>query len=220
MRFKHLLALAFFVSIGVTIFGAAAAAARPQDDMASKLPEGEGKGYVQTLCTSCHGLGQIISQRKSAEGWEATVSSMLERISAGMDQETAIISKYLAANFGVKPAGGSSDAKGAGAAGGSGKIGVSHQVLFNFKPEVPEEKRKAILASGKKVFESIPQVQSVVVGKVMQKDAELPYGLFVGVKNEEDLQTYRNHPDHKKWVDEVFRPAITKSVVTDVLGGE
>jgi len=52
----------------------------------------------------------------------------------------------------------------------------------------------------------------------MQEDAELPYGLFIGVKNQEDLAAYRNNPDHKKWMEEVLRPAISRSVVTDIMG--
>ena len=190
-----------------------------QEDLSSRLPDGEGKGYVQTLCTNCHGLGNIVDQRKSAEEWEATVSTMLERLSpTGMDREAGIISKYLAANFSTPPAGAAvKPESGRTAGGGAAAIRVSHEVLFDFKPDVPEEKRKAVLESGKKVFESIPQVVSVVVGRVMQKDAELPYGLFIGLRSEEDLQTYRNSPAHQKWSEEAFRPVITRSVVSDTV---
>ena len=46
-------------------------------DLAAQLPDGEGKGYVQTICTSCHGLGMIVYQRKTLQGWEATVWDMV-----------------------------------------------------------------------------------------------------------------------------------------------
>ena len=200
------------------MLGLSAPAPLQGDDMSARLPDGEGKGYVMTICTSCHGLGNIVGQKKTADGWEATVSNMLGRISAGMEQETEIISKYLAANFGTEPAApAAAKAPGSGTAPATGTgVGVSHQVLFNFKPEIPEEKRREILEGGRKVLAGIPQVMSVLVGKVLQKDSEFQYGLFVGVKDEADLQTYRNHPDHQKWLQEVFRPVIAKSVVTDI----
>ena len=189
-----------------------------QDDLSAKLPEGEGKGYVMTLCTSCHGLGNILAQKKSAAGWQATVATMLGRISPGMDQETEIISKYLAEHFGTTPAPSSGSATATGAPSTSqGRIGVSHQVLFNFKPEVSEEKRKEILDSGRTVLSSIPEALSVVVGKLVQKDSEFQYGLFVGLKNEADLQTYRSNPSHQKWLESTFRPAVAKSAVTDIV---
>ncbi len=142
---------------------------------------------------------------------------MMARIGPGMDREAEIITQYLSAHFGPLEDRSQGELAGGPNAAEAG-IGISHQVLFNFKPEVPEEKRQAILESGRKLFEGIPQVQSAVVGKVMQEDAELPYGLFIGVKNEEDLAAYRNNPDHKKWVEEVLRPAISRSVVTDIMG--
>ena len=67
----------------------------------AKLPDGEGRQYVQTLCTSCHELERVVNQRKNLEGWTATVSEMLGRISPDMEKETAIISAYLASHYGV-----------------------------------------------------------------------------------------------------------------------
>ncbi len=83
MQLKTLVAI--FVSgliflVGSSMLGSAIAspaAAPAQDDLAAKLPNGEGKGYVQTICTSCHGLGLIVYQRKTLQGWEATVWDML-----------------------------------------------------------------------------------------------------------------------------------------------
>ena len=67
----------------------------------AKLPDGEGREYVQTLCTSCHDLERVINQQKSLEGWTATVHDMLGRISPNMEKETSIISDYLASHYGI-----------------------------------------------------------------------------------------------------------------------
>ena len=66
-----------------------------------KLPDGEGRLLVQTLCTSCHDLERVVNQLKTLDGWTATVSDMLSRISPDMEKETVIISDYLASHYGV-----------------------------------------------------------------------------------------------------------------------
>jgi len=67
----------------------------------ANLPDGEGRQYVQSLCTSCHDLERVVNQRKSLDAWTATVSDMLGRISPGMETETAIVSDYLTSHYGV-----------------------------------------------------------------------------------------------------------------------
>ena len=197
-------------------------AASPQTSSA-QLPDGEGKGYVQTLCTSCHGLGPVLSQRKTLLGWEASVYDMLGRISGGMDREADIISKYLAMHFAAEtstvPAHQETPDVDASESTGS-RIQIFHQVLFEFQPQVSEEQKKAVLESGKKMLESIPEVATVVVGKVSRGSSDFSYGLVTGFKSEEDLQTYRSHPEHRKWLEEIYRPAISSSLVTDIVATE
>jgi len=67
----------------------------------ANLPDGEGRQYVETLCTSCHDLERVVYQLKSHDAWTATVSDMLGRISPTMEKETVIISDYLASHYGV-----------------------------------------------------------------------------------------------------------------------
>jgi len=67
----------------------------------AKLPDGEGRQYVETLCTSCHDLERVVNQLKSLDAWTATVSDMLGRISPNMEKETAIISDYLTGHYGI-----------------------------------------------------------------------------------------------------------------------
>ncbi len=67
----------------------------------AKRPDGEGRQYVETLCTSCHDLEPVVNQLKSHEAWAATVSDMLGRISPDMEKETVIISDYLSSQYGV-----------------------------------------------------------------------------------------------------------------------
>ena len=193
-------------------------------DLSDQFPDGEGKVYVQTLCRTCHGLENIVSQRKTPEGWEATVYDMLGRISSGMDREAKIISKYLAENFNSQMmtarTGDPTPDVAASPKAGSSRIRIFHQVLFRFKPEVTGEQKKVLLESGKKMLESVPEVATLVVGKIAQESSEFSYGLVTGFETEEALQAYRSHPEHQKWLEEIYRPLILKSLVTDVVATE
>ncbi|MBI4455898.1 MAG: Dabb family protein [Acidobacteria bacterium] len=191
-----------------------------RDDLSSKLPAGEGKEHVMTLCTSCHGLESVVSQRKSPEDWEATVGSMRSRISAGMEQEAEIISRYLVANFSETSIPTPKIEAQRAASAGVNRIRIYHQVLFNFKPEISEEKRKAALESGRAALGSIPQVMNLVVGKIIQKDTGFQYGLAAGFASQEDLELYRTDSEHKKWAEDVFDPLIAKSSILDIIVSE
>ena len=211
--------------LGMVIGGISASAQTPnKDDPAAKLPEGEGKGYVQTLCTTCHGLEAIVGQRKNAESWRGVVYENLDRIGGGMEREAEIITDYLATHFST-PAAAVSESKASPVMTGAGsedKVAAfarprfAHQVLFNFKPEVTEKQIAEVLESGKRALQALPMVITVVVGKVVSENAEYKYGLSTTFQNREDREAYRNHPGHRKWADEIFRPVIAKSVVTDI----
>ncbi len=205
---------ALLFSSSVASFSQGQTSADPSD----RLPDGEGKVYVQTFCTNCHGLDFVVEQRKSREDWEATVFQMLDRLSPGMESEAEIIANYLSQHFAVEerkaeeiliPAASPSEE--------AFSVGIFHQVLFSFKAGISDEQKKAVLDSGRRVLGGIPQVLSLLVGKVAQEDSEFQYGLVVGVSNEEDLEGYRNHPEHRKWLEETYRPMILKSSVRDVV---
>ncbi len=211
--------------VGTFILGSSIAVSAQTSDaeLSAQMPAGEGKGYVQTLCTSCHGLGQVLSQGKTLIGWEGTVYDMLGRISGGMDREAEIISKYLAMHFpdeaSTVPAHQETPDMGESETTGS-EVQIFHQVLFEFQPQVSEEQKKAVLDSGRKMLESIPEVATVVVGKVTRGSTEFSYGLVTVFQSDEDLQTYSSHPEHSKWLEEVFRPAISRILVTDIVATE
>ena len=188
--------------VGSFMFGSVIASP-VQQDLAAQLPDGEGKGYVQTICTSCHGLGLVVYQRKTLQGWEATVWDMLGRISAGLDREAEIISKYLFESFPVETSTPPADDQTADAGlseSTAPRFQIFHQVVFKFKPEVSEAQKTALLESGKQMLESSSQVAAVLVRKVAQEDAEFPYSLVTEFQRKEDLQTNRSHPANRSWL--------------------
>ena len=65
------------------------------------LPEGEGAELVSTSCVGCHSLERTLSQGRSAEGWEETVTGMVSRGAQILSADAEIIIDYLAEHFGV-----------------------------------------------------------------------------------------------------------------------
>jgi virginiamycin B lyase len=63
------------------------------------LPEGDGKQIVQTTCSACHGLDQVVNSGYSREGW-ANVVAMMVNVGARLspDQVNTVVT-YLAKNF-------------------------------------------------------------------------------------------------------------------------
>jgi mono/diheme cytochrome c family protein len=63
------------------------------------LPEGDGKKLVQEVCSGCHGLDVVVSQRANKEGWQSIVDYMVQRGASAKDDEIAKMVEYLAKNF-------------------------------------------------------------------------------------------------------------------------
>ena len=68
-----------------------------QDDA---LPEGKGRDVLGRMCTSCHGLEQVTSQRYSKKYWANVVDDMVSRGATGSDDDLKLVVSYLSRNFG------------------------------------------------------------------------------------------------------------------------
>jgi quinoprotein glucose dehydrogenase len=64
------------------------------------LPDGEGKGAVAKMCSSCHGTAVFSGMRMSRKGWEAEVESMVEKGASGSPDEIRGVVAYLTKYFG------------------------------------------------------------------------------------------------------------------------
>src|SRR5271165_4675651 len=65
-----------------------------------KLPEGDGKTLVETVCTSCHDIETAIDTKHTEAEWKDIVDSMAARGADATAAQFASIVKYLAKNFG------------------------------------------------------------------------------------------------------------------------
>src|ERR1019366_8899096 len=71
---------------------------------AQSLPEGAGKEVLGQVCTDCHDLERVASQRRSAAAWQATVDRMVTMGASANAADVKAIVDYLAKNFGETPA--------------------------------------------------------------------------------------------------------------------
>ena len=63
------------------------------------LPAGAGKQLVLNKCTLCHDLQRVRQHLATREGWEETLSAMLNEGAMLSDEEFAVILVYLSRNF-------------------------------------------------------------------------------------------------------------------------
>ena len=69
----------------------------------SRLPDGDGKGLVQTACTNCHGPDKFTSLRLTREDWRETVELMVRYGAHLKTEDVPVVADYLARSFPGKP---------------------------------------------------------------------------------------------------------------------
>jgi cytochrome c5 len=67
-----------------------------------KLPPGDGRKIVETVCSTCHGLEIVTSKSYSRERWSKVVEEMIAQGASLSKTETAKVVEYLSRNFGEK----------------------------------------------------------------------------------------------------------------------
>jgi len=67
---------------------------------AQDLPDGAGKELVMNVCSQCHDLARITSQKRTKAEWNDTVDKMAARGAKASDEEFETIVTYLTKNFG------------------------------------------------------------------------------------------------------------------------
>jgi cytochrome c5 len=79
---------------------AQATAVQPADEFQG-LPEGVGRETTARVCTQCHAIGMVTSQKHNRDGWNEVIVRMIEDqgLSAS-EEELTEISAYLAEHFG------------------------------------------------------------------------------------------------------------------------
>jgi competence protein ComEA len=91
------------VVVGLMIAGTALCASGQTSPATNKLPDGKGQQETARICTACHTIDNVVSERHDRAGWQKLVDDMAARGADGTDQQFALIVDYLTKNFGPKP---------------------------------------------------------------------------------------------------------------------
>ena len=88
---------------GIRLFALLLAALASAEAVAAdKLPPGQGKRIVETVCSSCHATDVVTSKSYSKERWRSVVEAMISEGASLTKAEAAQVVEYLARNFGEK----------------------------------------------------------------------------------------------------------------------
>lgn len=70
---------------------------------AQELPAGPGQEQTLKACGGCHGIGQIVDLKRSAEEWSSTVTAMINLGAPVPDSDFDAVVNYLATYLGTSP---------------------------------------------------------------------------------------------------------------------
>jgi competence ComEA-like helix-hairpin-helix protein len=63
------------------------------------LPDGKAKAIVESACSECHGLDQVVQAGMSAADWKATVNRMIRKGANVTPEQIDVVADYLAVYF-------------------------------------------------------------------------------------------------------------------------
>jgi quinoprotein glucose dehydrogenase len=69
------------------------------------LPAGSGRNELVSMCSSCHGITTVTSQRRTPESWTEIIAEMRGRGASGDDAMAARVQGYLSQHFGLSEKG-------------------------------------------------------------------------------------------------------------------
>jgi len=93
---------------------------------------------------------------------------------------------------------------------------IQHMVIFNLPyPEGSEEARQ-FLEDGTRILTAIPVVQHFQAFLQVSEKNDYQYGFSMVFANQDDYDTYNNHPDHLAFVQERWNREVTGFLEIDL----
>lgn len=91
---------------------------------------------------------------------------------------------------------------------------VEHLIIYNVQG-LDEDETRAMMAEGRRVLGAIPGVREVITGKAVKDDADYRYAWVMHFCHEAVIDSFRNHPDHVAFADNLFRPVAAGRISID-----
>jgi len=96
----------------------------------------------------------------------------------------------------------------------------AHHVIAYNAAESSASEVAAIMARGQEVLSEIPGVRRVVTGLAAQETSRFRYCWFIEFAHRKVIDSYRDHPEHVAFANEVFRPVANERVSLDFIAVE
>lgn len=91
---------------------------------------------------------------------------------------------------------------------------VEHVILYNTET-LDAAAVEAMMAEGRQVLGDIPGVRRVFTGHAVQDDARYRHCWVVRFADRSVIESYRDHPEHRRFADTAFRPNATSRLSID-----
>ncbi len=93
-------------------------------------------------------------------------------------------------------------------------LNVEHVVVYN-APQVDETRLRAVMKEGQRALSAVPGVREVRVGSVADKSARYRHCWLIRFAAPEVIESYRHHPAHVAFADNLFRPIAADRLTAD-----
>jgi len=93
---------------------------------------------------------------------------------------------------------------------------VDHSIIYNVDHQGADV--DALMAEGRQVLSQIPGVREVFTGKALQQDARYSCSWHIRFCHPAVVDFYRQHPDHRAFADNWFRPVAADRISIDFIG--
>ena len=94
---------------------------------------------------------------------------------------------------------------------------ICHIVLIRLKPEITPERTRAFIEEASAVLGPIPGVKNLRVGSGLgvKADVSHPVALVMDFDDDDALEAYQVHPEHRRFVEEIVGPIQDDKQVYD-----
>jgi fructose-bisphosphate aldolase class II len=91
---------------------------------------------------------------------------------------------------------------------------VHHVIIYNVDVD-DDTQVNNMMHEGEKVLSNIPGVRRVITGNAVQDDAKYRFSWLIEFAHKNVIESYRDHPDHVAFADNLFRPIAGDRVSID-----
>ena len=91
---------------------------------------------------------------------------------------------------------------------------VHHVIIFNVDTD-DDTQVSNMMHEGEKVLSNIPGVRRVITGNAVQVDAKYKFSWLIEFVHKNVIDSYRDHPDHVAFADNLFRPIAGDRISID-----